>query len=273
MFLLYADEFGHDGAFDPADARRRHHPLFGLAGIAVHAEQWKDMDRGYLALKQSFYGREISRLQLTKGLRPERFEPKELRDRRDTRFASAVLGMLARLGVIVFAHGVEKHPGPRYHQASVYGSMTQGLMRKFEKFLRERQSFGSIIFDRRTEARDVEVTGSAQSHLFSSSFRRLIEVPLLVRSEWHHAIQAADTVARVIGKVYWYRICGEGSCKSIAEALGHGIDALASTVVADPGQTHSTIYIKRLPPPAPPLAAVVAVLISVPFASVLSAPT
>ena len=68
MFILYADEFGHDGIWDPADPQHRHHPLFGLAGAAVPGDRCRDFDRGYLRLKESYYKFEIARATVVKGI-------------------------------------------------------------------------------------------------------------------------------------------------------------------------------------------------------------
>jgi hypothetical protein len=177
VFLLYADEFGHDGRWDPSNPRFAHHPLFGLAGFAILAEHWRDLDRGYFRLKSSFYAHEMARAR-TKGVRPERYEMKDLTSRRDVRFTYAVLQLLEALKAHVF------------------------------------------------------VLSSAQSYLFSANaditggFSRLIEVPLLVRSDWHHAVQAADTVARAVGRIYRYRTLGDANYQKLDTEVGSQFNKL-----------------------------------------------
>ncbi len=239
MYVLYADEFGHDGVYDPSDPVRRHHPLFGLAGFALRTHRWRDIDRRYLRLKQSFYRSEIIR----EGVRAERFEPKELdlRSRRDKRFTHAVFALLGDIDAVVFAYGVKKPVAAEHNSRALYGSITQGLMRACEKFVRERagqQTKAMIVIDRRQEARDVEVLASAQSYLFSAAddiprgFDRLIEAPLLVRSEWHHGIQIADNLCRVIGRTFRYRTdpAGESKWKGFDDEFGHEVDELTHRV-------------------------------------------
>jgi len=86
----------------------------------------------------------------------------------------------------------------------------------------------------------------AQSHLFSAGqivpggFDRVVEVPLLVRSEWHHGIQAADTIGRVIGKLYRFRSCGDGKCEKYEKKFGARIDALAYSI-----ENWSTVFVKK----------------------------
>jgi Protein of unknown function (DUF3800) len=247
MFLLYADEFGHDGIWDPLDPRHNHHPLFGLAGFVIPVQKWRDLDRGYLQIKRNFYAHEIIREE-AKGTRPERYEAKELSDRRDIRFTNAAISLLHSLGAHTFIQGNKKPIGGPHHSDALYGSITQRLMDSFETYMRNRaskKSKGMIVLDRRAEQRDVQLLFSAQSYLFSAknlpgSFERLIETPLLVRSEWHHGIQAADTLARAIGKIYRYRLCGEQAYKKFQDKLGTQLDTLTYHI---PNQHWSSVTI------------------------------
>jgi len=235
MYLLYADEFGHDGVYDPADPNRRHHPLFGLAGLVITAENWRVLDRRYLGLKRHFFRHEIVR----QGVRAERFEPKELDvgNRRDVRFTHGLFDVLDDVGAVVFAYGVKKPIAFAHDSAATYGSTTQALMRAYERYIRSRggtRHKAVMVIDRRQEKRDVEVLASAQSYLFSAhsdvagGFDRLIESPMLVRSEWHHGIQIADNLCRVIGRVFRYRLDRAGQAKwaRFDAAFGPRIDAL-----------------------------------------------
>ena len=249
MYLLYADEFGHDGIWDPNDSRHNHHPLFGLAGFAIPAEKWRDLDRGFLRLKRKFYAWELQRGEAD-GVRAERFEAKDLSSRRDLRFVGAVLSLLKSLDARIFVHGRVKRIGGPHDSDALYGMITQGLMRAFEKYVRNRVGHklgsGLMVLDRRTEARDVQLLSSAQSYLFSAQddlrggFHRLVEIPMLVRSEWHHGVQAADTIARLAGRLFRYRACGDAShdAKKIDEKLGSDFDGLKYSV-----DKWSTVYV------------------------------
>lgn len=238
MYLMYADEFGHDGIWNPADPRHSHHPLFGLAGFVLQARRWADLDRGYHRLKRNFYAPEIRR----DGVRSERFEPKNLSlgNRRDVRFTHGVFDMLDQLKAVVFAYGLKKPvAAPTHNSPALYGSVTQGLMRAYEKFARDQSGQASkalMVIDRRQEARDVEVLASAQSYLFSAAptvpggFGRVIEAPMLVRSEWHHGIQVSDNICRVIGRVFRFRVTGDVTSQPFDAAFGPRIDRLTHQI-------------------------------------------
>ncbi|MFQ5680212.1 MAG: DUF3800 domain-containing protein [Gemmatimonadota bacterium] len=214
MYLLYLDEFGHPGPYVRTNPRYCQHPLFGFAGFAVPGERLRDFDRSFLRLKGTYYANEIRRAQTLKGVRPERFEPKRLQDRRDTRFAADVMGLVGSCRGSVFAYGCVKNTTVRDHSyEGLYNSHMQGALRQFEKYLRDaagrRAGRGVIIMDRRTETQNARVLASAQSSLFSDpTFKRehvrLVEAPLLVPSEWYHGVQAAHVIGQAVGKVYWY---------------------------------------------------------------------
>jgi hypothetical protein len=255
MFILYADEFGHDGIWDPTDPQHCHHPLFGLAGVAVPGDRCRDFDRGYLRLKESYYKFEIARAAVVKGIRPERFEWKELRNRRDRRFAADVLRLVERVGGHVFAYGQVKPVGMAAHKSdALYGRTAQGLLDAFEKYLRHRAGLqagrGVIALDRRDEIRNARVLASAQSYLFSAGpgrFERIVETPLLVPSEWYHGVQAADTIARTVGAVFRFRATGEAGYKRTATELGPLLDARAYTL-----DDWRSIFVRGMPSPSAP---------------------
>jgi hypothetical protein len=256
MLVLYLDEFGHAGAWDPTDPRHRHHPLFGLAGIAIECAKARDLDRGYFRLKSAFYRREIEQAWLNQGKRAERFEPKQLKDRRDLRFAKEVLHLVGNLGACVVAHGRAKPVGAKDHsEMALYNSVMQGSLRRFDGVIAAAgAASGIIIADRRSEASDTALLASAQSYLFSrNGVRRVAETPLLVRSDWHHGVQAADTVGRVVAAVHRYRADGDQAFLGFEQRFGPLLDSLT----VGTGSMRDSVYVgrrrrSRLPPGATP---------------------
>ncbi|HZZ86224.1 MAG TPA: DUF3800 domain-containing protein [Anaeromyxobacteraceae bacterium] len=245
MLILYLDEFGHAGAWDPSDPAHRHHPLFGLAGIVVECAKARDLDRGYLHLKRSYYRYEIERTWRGQGKREERFEPKQLSSRRDRRFAIGVLQLVRRLGGRLIVHGLAKRIGVRTHdERALYHSVMQGALRAFDAVIEASgAASGIVIADRRSETADTALLESAQSYLFSNQHRvgRVAETPLLVRSDWPHGVQAADTVGRVVASVHRYRTLGEPSHAAADREFGDWLDALS----ADIAGKLSSVYVRK----------------------------
>jgi hypothetical protein len=250
VFLLYLDEFGHPGPYDPSDTRHRHHPLFGFAGVAIEATSWRDLDRSFLRLKLRYYAEEIRKAQIVAGIRPERWEPKQLRSRRDRRFAADVLGLVRSCRGTLFAYGCVKRASPRAHGAhALYNSQVQGALETYERFLRSiadrQRGQGVAIVDRRSESQNQLVLESAQSHLFANPYMRqadarVIETPLLVATEWYHGVQLADVVGGVVGAAFRARALGDASFAWAEQQFGRRIDSLSFTEAG-----WSTVFVRR----------------------------
>jgi hypothetical protein len=284
MFILYVDEFGHDGIWDPTDSKRDHHPLFGLAGLVIPGENARGFDRGYLRLKQQFFPWEMKQYHQA-GKRFERFEPKRLKNKRDIRFAAAVLELVKKCRGSGFINGVEKSPGPAGYDANTaYNVHMKGILSGFERFLRHRGSklagVGLVVMDQRHVAKDEKVLSAAQFHLFSrtpsytSAFSRIVETPLLVPSHFYHGVQAADTFARVVGKLFQFRLLGDTRHEQVERQLGQRVDDLSYAIRQQRGASDWTSFWFRRPkarmlavvpsPPSPLPAALVPALLTDP---------
>ncbi len=245
MHLLYLDEFGHNGVFDPALPNHQHSPIFGLGGVFVQDAAWRELDRGYLRLKLAFFRNEIA----NSGERPERWEfkgttistPSKQKNRRNHRFALAVLGLLKRLDCLVIAKGKVKRHGLSHDPVAVYTSTMQGVMRSMETCLRNlpggKQGVGLMVADQRTESKNLTVIASAQSHLFSNTdaglpaFTQIIESPLVVDSKYYHGVQVADIVCGILGGLFRWRRAQTYSAnyQAIENRYGTYIDRLTHT--------------------------------------------
>jgi hypothetical protein len=208
------------------------------------------LDRGFLDLKRRYYQAEIARQQIVCGLRPEQYEPKRLRSRRDRSFALALFDLVRKADGRVFAYGMQKHCSVAAHnETALYTATVQGSLRQFEKFLRQKgqqQGQGIIIMDRRLESQNKIVLASALSYLFSapnlaSHFTRIIEGPLLVPSEWYQGVQAADVIGRVVSTIHRWRICKDPSSEMDEATFGAVMDE--RTAAAD--QWHS-VYVRPI---------------------------
>jgi hypothetical protein len=244
MLILYLDEFGHAGAWDPSDHRHCHHPLFGLGGIAVECARARDLDRGYFRLKERYYKHEDASAWKDRGKRAERFEPKQLRDRRDRRFATEVLYLVRELRGCIVAYGCAKVIGIRRHdETALYNKTMQGALRNFDGVIAASgAATGIIVADRRSEPSDMLLLASAQSYLYSKpTVRRVAETPFLVRSDWHHGVQAADTIGRVLAAVHRYRADGDLTYQPLERTFGPLLDTLTMPI----GRFRESVFIRR----------------------------
>lgn len=245
MFILYLDEFGHNGTFDPADPTRQHSPIFGLGGVLIRDSQWRDLDRGYLRLKANFFSSNIQ----ASGERAERWEfkgtniskPSNQKNKQNERFAHAVLALLQSLGCTIVAKGRVKPNGAAHRPVATYTSVVQGLMRAMEKCLRKmagkKSGVGLMVIDQRNVAEDKLVISSAQSHLHATNnagilrFQRLIESPLVVDSRYYHGVQVADIVCGILGGLLRYRHAKAHSKQyaNLEPRFGGQVDSLTYT--------------------------------------------
>jgi len=244
MYLLYLDEFGHCGRFDPASPTHNHSPVFGLGGVLVRHDRWKDVDRGYLYLKRNYFAREIA----AGGGRPERFEfkgrtvatPSRQGNRRNQRFARAVLSLLSRHDCKVVACGRVKPAGGTHDVDALYTSIVQSVMRAYEKLLNylagSQLGRGIMVIDRRAEAVDQKVIASAQSYLFSGGhiFNRVFESPLVVDSQYYHLVQCADNVCGILGGLLRWRCAPSHSAayQPVENRYGPAMDSLSVNIGA-----------------------------------------
>lgn len=266
MFLLYTDEFGHSGFYDPADPRHAHSPIFGLGGILVEHTRVRHLDRAYLEMKRRYFRSDIAQ----SGKRDERYEfkgnrlakPSNATNRRNLRFGRELLELLISQDCKILARGRVKEIAFHGHDGSaLYGTTVQALMNCLERVLRhiagKHRGQGLILIDRRTEEQNKELMVSAQSYLYSRfpPFERIVESPLVLDSEFLHLAQATDNVCGILGGVLrWRYDPANGAGYAHADArFGDLIDALTIQI-----GTFSSVTLGQrtggpaAPPPAGP---------------------
>lgn len=108
-------------------------PLFCLSAVAVHASQWRDLDRALFQLKRAYFSREMQGFTARNpDMRPEHYEvkgrqlvkPSHARSRRNRVFTLKILDLAQQLDVRLFAAVWRKDPANPVDAMSTY---TQGL--------------------------------------------------------------------------------------------------------------------------------------------------
>jgi len=187
---LYLDEFGHTGRWIPNDPRFGHHPFFGLAGFAIPGDRWADLDRQFYRLKCDLYKKELAQFVISKGERPERFEPKQLKSRRDLVFAAEVFNLVNRNQGHLFAYGYHKNVDFHQHRDhAIYIGCVLNSMLNYEKYLKDRAGRkagqGLIIMDRRNDALNSVVTTAFRwPTCLAGPWRRSISTGWACRGAW-----------------------------------------------------------------------------------------
>ncbi|WP_114991853.1 DUF3800 domain-containing protein, partial [Mobiluncus mulieris] len=77
MYVGYFDEFGHNGAYVARyDDSYKTHPVFGLGGFVIPAENVRKLSGAFRAIKENGLREEISAKVTSQGKRVERWEKK-----------------------------------------------------------------------------------------------------------------------------------------------------------------------------------------------------
>jgi hypothetical protein len=152
-------------------------------------------------------------------------------------FAAEVLNLVHKNQGHVFAFGYQKAiDDPNHHDQAIYIGCVDNSILNFEKYLKDRAGQhagqGVIIMDRRNDALNSVVLGAAQSFLFGRALmqhghaiERIVEVPLLVPSEWYHGVQIADMLGRAVAAVQLHRRGLKRGLAKFESILGPKIDA------------------------------------------------
>lgn len=214
MYFFYIDESGSpEGHHEPL--LNGETPIFSLNALCIRDNEWRDLDREYLTLKNRFFRNEIG----TK--RPEYFEikgseltrPGSRTSKRAHQFIKQVITLCkkhnATLFSIIFIKDVVKPTSKR----SLYTMALQYLCERFQIFLEESlyQTNSILILDSRMHNVDLEVAQSHMSFIFGhetgKTCDRILEAPMFANSKLTVGLQLVDIVGSCIYGNFYQRNC------------------------------------------------------------------
>ncbi|MFQ5662568.1 MAG: DUF3800 domain-containing protein [Terriglobia bacterium] len=208
MFLFYVDESGSPRPHSEPLLNGQT-PIFVLAALALHADQWRFVDRSYRALKVRFFQREIGTR------RPEQYEvkgteligPHNRTSRRRHAFVRRVMRLCTQVQMKGFAVIFRKDPQNPTSSTSMYTMALQYLVERFNKFLEEtcqgltpgfnaQPSQGIIVADTRLNNLDLNVAVSHLTFIFGNPVgqqcQQMIEAPTFTFSQLSVGLQLTD---------------------------------------------------------------------------------
>jgi hypothetical protein len=223
MFLLYVDESGspHHHS-EPLLSGQT--PLFVLASLVFHADQWRVIDRLYLRLKSKFFAPEIG------AGYPEQFEvkgtnlicPHNATSRRRHAFVREVMSLCIEKQGRGFAIIIRKNALNPTSATSMYTMALQYLVERLSCFLEEttqgitagfeaQHSQGIVIADTRLNNLDLNVAVSHLSFIFGNPTGqqcvRVIEAPTFTFSQLSVGLQLTDIFAACMYARAYQRYC------------------------------------------------------------------
>lgn len=211
-YVVYLDEFGHDGRYVSCkDPRYNASPVFGLGGFAMPANRVRGFATWFFKLKCRLLDWEIKQ----SGEHPGKWEKKgsalyttrnvtkypELR-----RATNRLINKIRAEGGFLFYHGLEKYNSRKGHDAkALYKVTLTKSMRKLDAaFLQSHNTFILMIDEHENRAEHVE---AASKTMFGvESVGCLIEPPIQAESHLYQTLQCADWICGLIGRLGAYRI-------------------------------------------------------------------
>lgn len=219
MYIGYFDEFGHNGAYLARnDPNFKTHPVFGLGGFIVLAQNARNLSRDFRFLKETGLKSEIQSKVLNKGKKVEHWEKKgaalltthnvnkyqELR-----RIVNRIISVLGKHGAQVVFYGQEKPRGTNSEtgekESSRYEHAVKQLIQRINWSLPEHEHH-LLILDKQGPRERLEIFASSAAIMFSNQDAdKLIEPPIEVESHLYQTVQCADWICALLGRIAAYK--------------------------------------------------------------------
>lgn len=183
--------------------------------MCIRENQWRGLDRDYLALKKLFFSSEIS------DRPPEYYEikghalvqPHNRKSKRRHEFIKRVCALCQKYDAALFSIIFIKNPKKPTSKRSLYTMALQYLVERFQIYLDEKPEpeNGLMIVDSRIQALDIVVAKSHLSYIFGhntgKTCDRIIEAPLFANSTLTTGLQITDIIGSCIYSNYYLRNC------------------------------------------------------------------
>jgi hypothetical protein len=190
-------------------------PIFSLNSLCFKDNNWRELDREYLKLKNRFFKKEIGTR------RPEYFEikgseltrPGNRVNKRAHQFIKQVIGLCAKYKASIFSIIFIKDPVKPTSKRSLYTMALQYLCERFQIFLEEstEQTNSILILDSRMHNIDLEVAQSHMSFVFGhetgKTCDKILEAPMFANSKLTVGLQLVDIVGSCIYSNFYQRNC------------------------------------------------------------------
>jgi hypothetical protein len=214
MYIVYLDEFGHNGPYiSRTDSRFKESPVFGFAGIILPAIQVRSFATKFFKLKSKLLSFEIQ----NSGQPPYLFEKKGsslyttgniLRYRPLRQATHRLIHTVHQHGGSLVSFGTEKGIDVEKHNSkALYQGVLRGCISQIDEFFVNRGDQWLCVMDHHQE-REMMIN-QISSVMFGQgplTARNLIEPPLSVESHRYQTMQFADWICGLVGRIEAYRV-------------------------------------------------------------------
>lgn len=220
LYIVYLDEFGHVGPYiSNNDPHHKTHPIFGLGGFVLPAENVRSFSSFFFKLKQDLFdGYDIPKARKNAEKNGERFQLStwekkgskqysvaNLKNYKNllTRSTSRIINRITGDGGFLFYVGEAKKRDAENHNAQqVYtNSLKEVIKRLDDEFKNQDSQFLIFMDDHETRT---QIVKNAIYEMHQQKKYQLIEAPLQVDSKLYQTIQCADWLCSIYGKLSFY---------------------------------------------------------------------
>lgn len=222
IYIVYLDEFGHDGPYISRDHKSHcTHPVFGLGGFVIPANRVRDFSHFFFKQKQTLFSAydipEARKKAIANGERfqlscwekkgSKHFSVKNLTKYKDllTRSTYRIINKITDCGGFLFYVGEAKRLGVDSHnpQRSYKSSFKEVIKRLDDEFKNQDAHF--LIFMDDHEMRS-EIVKEAIFEMHQTDKYQLLEAPVQVDSKLYQTIQCADWFCAIYGKLAFHNV-------------------------------------------------------------------
>ena len=210
LYLVYLDEFGHDGPFiSRTDPKHKTSPVFGFAGIILPHFATREFATWFYQLKNRVLEWELQRSRK----HPARWEKKGAAlytTRNIQRYpqirqaTNRIFNKIKQSKGEVFFSGIEKYRSPHQHDSKSFyrTSLIKAIKRLDKKFSHNSDTF-LLMLDQHQE-RAALVQAASQTMFGEDRVRSLLEPPFQLESHLYQTLQCADWMCGLIGRWLCY---------------------------------------------------------------------
>jgi len=209
MWLVFLDEFGHDGFYrNRSDQRYNQSPIFGFGGFMVRADKALECVSRFSHLKVKYHGESYKNREIKGNVAfPSNLYKKPYKVRKNVKdkglhFFDILRGAEAQIiynGFEKYVDDIKEHRSGKLHL-----SRTRRAVAKINKFCIEDNSSFVLVFDGHQihSQRMQMVDQMSKKGRFSKN--RLANSPYDLDSDMHDCIQIADWVCSLLVKYLTY---------------------------------------------------------------------
>ena len=227
MYIVYLDEFGHIGPYvSTRDPKYKTHPIFGIAGFVIPAENVRKFSSFFYFIKKSILAPKIDRAdchpsefeeKASSLFKASQFNKNKKVKREKSRAIFRLIEKVENLGGFFIYVGIEKHQSPEESNSKgLYKQVLKETIKRIDDEMESRRSNFLIVLDQQDDMNEKKSSTSNMRHelVKQASFsmcgddkrRRLIEPPIQAESHLYQTVQFADWVCGIVSKFSFYEL-------------------------------------------------------------------